>query len=66
MPYASIEDLPQNIQNNLPIHAQEIFKETFNNALEKYSNEVTAFKVAWAAVKKKYQKDQNGLWREKN
>lgn len=66
MPYKSIKDLPKNITDNLPIHAQEIYLEAFNNAWEQYkepenrrtneSRETVAHKVAWSAVKKKYEK----------
>ena len=65
MPYISIEDLPKNIQKTLPVHAQEIYKEVFNSAWQEYSDEQIAFKVAWAAVKKKYEKDRNGFWKLK-
>ncbi len=76
MPYVSIEDLPKSVKNNLPKHAQEIFKEAFNNAWDEYkkskdrkdnaSREETSFKVAWAAVKHTYHKDGSGNWREDN
>ena len=65
MPYASIEDLPQNIQKHLPAHGQEIYKEAFNSALRQYTNEQTAFRVAWSAVKKQYEKGPDGFWRPK-
>ncbi len=75
MPYDNIDDLPERVRNNLPKHAQEIFKEAFNNAWDEYkqpkdrkddaSREETSFKVAWAAVKKKYHKDKSGNWSEK-
>jgi cation transport regulator len=71
MPYQSIEDLPDSVRNNLPKHAQEIYKEAFNHAYEEYANrgpearEETAHRVAWTAVKKKYRKDEaTGKWRE--
>ena len=65
MPYASIEDLPRKIKSNLPIHAQEIYKGTFNNALERYLDESMAFKVAWSAVKKQYEKGPDGAWEKR-
>lgn len=76
MPYSNINDLPDNIRNVLPEHAQEIFKEAFNSAHKEYdrpeerrgndSREDVARKVAWAAVKKKYKKDEkSGKWVEK-
>ena len=73
MPYASINDLPKNVTAHLPTHAQEIFKAAFNNAYDEYKNpedrqqgdnrENTARKVAWNAVKQKYKKDADGIWR---
>ena len=66
MPYKSTEDLPEQVKGNLPQHAQKIFLDAFNHAWEEYSDpkkrrgresqEQTAFKVAWAAVKREYQK----------
>jgi cation transport regulator len=57
MPYSSIEDLPDAVKHSLPKHAQEIFKEAFNSAYHEYGDqEITAFKVAWGAVKKQYAK----------
>lgn len=65
MPYESINELPDSVKDNLPHHAQEIFKEAFNSANEEYKEEETAFKVAWSAVKKKYKKGDDGEWIEK-
>lgn len=75
MPYSSINDLPENVVNVLPHHAQEIFKEAFNSAYDQYdkpeerrdneSRENTARKVAWAAVKKTYEKGEDDKWRPK-
>jgi cation transport regulator len=74
MPYSKIEDLPSSVKDNLPTHAQEIYKEAFNHAWEEYkdpqdrreeaSREETAHRVAWSAVKKEYEK-VNGKWRKK-
>ena len=72
----SSADLPENVKNVLPKHAQEIYREAHNNALEEYKDpkkrrgdaslEETAHKVAWAAVKEKYEKDEKtGKWKEK-
>ena len=76
MPYRKIQDLPDSVKDNLPHHAQEIYMEAFNSAWDQYdqpeerrgdaSREETAHKVAWAAVKKKYAKDERtGEWRSK-
>ena len=57
MPYKTVKDLPDSVKDNLPKHAQEIFFEAFNHAFEQYKgDEILAFKVAWTAVKKKYEK----------
>jgi cation transport regulator len=62
LPYVSVEDLPPPIRAHLPQHAQEIYLSAFNNAWTEYAargptqRERTAHRVAWAAVKRKYQK----------
>jgi cation transport regulator len=76
MPYNSLSDLPASVKDNLPKHAQEIYQKAFNNAWDEYkdsdkrfedtSREETAHKVAWAAVKKVYDKDEEtGMWKQK-
>lgn len=75
MPYSSIGDLPDNVRSVLPHHAQEIFKEVFNSAYDQYkdpnerrgddSREDVARKVAWNAVKQKYQKGEDDNWHAK-
>jgi cation transport regulator len=75
MPYDSLGDLPENVKDNLPKHAQEIYRAAFNSAWEQYdqpherregrSREETAHAVAWSAVEQKYTKDRNGRWVEK-
>jgi cation transport regulator len=75
MPYQSNKDLPESVRDNLPEHAQEIYREAFNSAWEQYdqpqerrgaSREETAHKVAWAAVKRVYKKDErSGQWKAK-
>jgi cation transport regulator len=65
MPYTTNADLPEDIKNHLPDHAQTIFREAFNNAHEQYGEEETAFKVAWSAVKNEYEKNAEGEWVKK-
>ena len=72
MPYKTKRDLPDNVQNVLPAHAQDIYKEAFNSAWDQYkdkddrrddaSREETAHKVAWAAVKHDYEKGDDDKW----
>lgn len=62
MPYLSNDELPEPVRNALPAHAQDIFREAFNHAWDQYGGrEETAFRVAWAAVKKRYKK-LGGEW----
>jgi cation transport regulator len=75
MPYQSRNDLPESVKHVLPIHAQDIYKEAFNNAWDEYKDaserrgdadrEETAHKVAWGAVKKSYEKGDDGNWHKK-
>ncbi|HLY25743.1 MAG TPA: ChaB family protein [Aggregatilineales bacterium] len=68
MPYNSTRDLPDSVRDHLPEHAQEIYRAAFNNALKEYgeSDEARAHRVAWAAVKNEYEKDEkNGQWHRK-
>lgn len=67
MPYKSNSDLPERVKGNLPDHAQDIYREAYNNAWDQYkdpeerrgdaSREETAHKVAWSAVKNEYHKE---------
>jgi cation transport regulator len=72
MPYKTNADLPENVTNVLPKHAQDIFRAAFNSAYEEYKDpedrrddadrEEVARKVAWTAVKKKYEKGDDDKW----
>jgi cation transport regulator len=62
VPYGKISELPDSVKNNLPKHAQEIYKEAFNSAEVQYGEESRAHRVAWSAVENKYEKNQNGRW----
>jgi len=68
MPYKSLRELPESVRNNLPRHAQEIYQAAYNNAWEEYDHEEErAHRVAWAAVKQLYVKDdKTGKWEKKN
>lgn len=72
MPFKTIDELPAGVKNVLPKHAQDIYKEAFNSAYDEYKDakdrhgdetrEEVAHKVAWAAVKKKYEKGADDRW----
>jgi len=62
MPYKQITQLLESVKNNLPKHAQEIYKEAFNSAEEHYGEEDRAHRVVWSAVEQKYEKNEKGNW----
>ena len=67
MPYNKLSDLPESVRDHLPKHAQEIYQAAYNNAFEEYDHEEErAHRVAWAAVKNDYEKDEkSGDWKKK-
>ena len=60
VPYSTNFDLPASVRDHLPEHAQDIFRAAFNSAYAEHANdprqEEAAFRIAWAAVKKHYEK----------
>jgi cation transport regulator len=76
MPYTQNQDLPARVTSHLPDHAQTIYREAFNHAWDEYkdadkrrddsSREEVAHKVAWSAVKEKYEKSESGQWKRSN
>jgi cation transport regulator len=63
MPYKTKADLPDSVKDNLPDHAQAIYKEAFNSAWDEYHHdEARAHRVAWGAVEKSYHKNSDGKW----
>lgn len=75
MPYQKNTDLPESVQDHLPEHGQDIYREAFNSAWDQYDNpeerqegrtrEETAHAVAWSAVENVYKKNESGEWVEK-
>ena len=65
MPYRKTTDLPAPVRAHLPVGAQKIYLEAYNNAWDQYDKrkdrEAVSHKVAWSAVKKKYRK-QGERW----
>jgi cation transport regulator len=61
MPYQFNEDLPPSVRNHLPPHAQDIYREAFNNAYRQHAldprREEASHRIAWAAVKRSYAKE---------
>lgn len=65
MPYRKKTELPDPVKKHLPPHAQDIYKEAFNSAINQYGDEERAHRVAWSAVKQKYEKGSDGNWHAK-
>lgn len=65
MPYRTNTDLPPPVRRVLPAHAQDIYREAFNHAYATYAaqagGEERAHRIAWAAVKRSYQK-RGDVW----
>jgi cation transport regulator len=72
MPYTTIQDLPDRVRDSLPKHGEEIYIAAFNSAWDDYkdkddrrgddSREEVTHKVAWTAVKQKFEKNEQGEW----
>lgn len=60
MPYGSNAELPPALQRRLPVHAQDIYRKTFNHVFATRPwdprREEAARRIAWAAVKRWYMK----------
>lgn len=75
MPYKTKRELPDNVQNVLPAHAQDIYKEAFNSASNSTKIRTIAgmmpavkrrhTKSPRAAVKHEYEKGDDDKWHKK-
>jgi cation transport regulator len=66
VPYENLSDLPDSVRNNLPKHAQEIYRAAYNSAEDQCGEEERAHRVTWSAVENKYEKNDKGNWVQKN
>ncbi|MBA2666306.1 MAG: ChaB family protein [Trueperaceae bacterium] len=78
MPYERRKDLPSAVRVSLPAHAQDMYLAAYNGAWDSYadpderkgpeerkgdaSRQESAHEVAWAAVTRCYEKDDDGDW----
>lgn len=65
MPYRTNHDLPPPVRHALPAHAQEIYRAAFNNAWERYDDDLAhreerCHRIAWGAVKRAYHRTDEG------
>ncbi len=75
MPYRTTAQLPASVKGALPRHAQAIYKEAFNHAWQQYedpderrddaSREEVSHRVAWGAVKERFEKGEDDEWHPK-
>jgi cation transport regulator len=74
VPYESIQALPEQLRQNLPLRAQQIYRDAFNAAWRQYIDflsdahpaalEEAVSRSAWAAVRRHYWRDgATGRWR---
>ena len=55
-PFKTIDELPDNVKNVLPVPAQIIWMNVFNSVFEETSDEERAIRSAWSQVSKTYEK----------
>ncbi|NJL64405.1 MAG: cation transport regulator ChaB [Methylacidiphilales bacterium] len=65
MAYQNIEELPQEIREQMPQGAQQIFMAAFNAANHDGMSEEGATEVAWNSVKNRYYQDSDRTWKIK-
>ncbi|MDP1965944.1 MAG: ChaB family protein [Reyranella sp.] len=67
MPYTSNAVLPASVRHVLPLRAQDLYREAFNDAWSTYAadarREEIVHRTAWAAVKSQFHKECDGQWR---
>lgn len=67
MPYKTRRQLPKPVKQALRgmPQAQELWRETFNDAYNEYASEIRAYASAWSAVRRYYAKDERNVWRRR-
>ena len=61
-PFPTNADLPGTIQRRFPQRAQDIFREAFNHCFDQHGDQEHAVRMAWVAVKRRYQEMPDGNW----
>ncbi|MCC5649984.1 ChaB family protein [Nostoc sp. XA013] len=65
MPDQTTNELPDDIREQLPEHAQQIFAAALSAAQSNGMSEEGAHEVAWNSVKNEYQPGDDGKWQRK-
>ncbi|MBD2247200.1 ChaB family protein [Nostoc sp. FACHB-888] len=65
MPDQTTNELPDDIREQLPEHAQQIFAAALSAAQSNGMSEEGAREVAWNSVKNEYQPGDDGKWQRK-
>ncbi|BDI20304.1 cation transport regulator [Nostoc cf. commune SO-36] len=65
MPDNKIEELSEDIKQQLPEHAQQIFLAALNAAQKDALSEEGAREIAWNSVKNEYEPGNDGKWQRK-
>ena len=61
MPYSSNSEIPEAMKK-LPVGAQTMFRKAFNESYKRNQDDSSASRIAWALVKKRFNKAENGEW----
>lgn len=65
MSYENIEQLPNEIKENMPQGAQQIFLAAYKAASSDGINEEGAIQLAWNSVRNSYEQGEDGKWDHK-
>jgi cation transport regulator len=65
MTYEKRDELPEEIREQLPEHAQQIFMAAFNAAQTDGMSEEGASNVAWNSVRNEYEQGSDRQWHRK-
>lgn len=66
MPYKEANELPAQVKEQLPEHAQQIFMAATNAAQSDGMDEAAAMQVGWNSVKQEYAQGEDGKWQQKS
>lgn len=66
MTYSKIDELPSEVREKLPEHAQQIFLAAFNSAQSDGMDEEAAKGVGWNSLKQEYEQGEDGTWHRKS